>query len=108
MTPPVAMAALPRSIEDSRRSQVIESTIDSLAEVGFVGTTLGEIAGRAGISAGLVAHYFGDKNSLLEATFRSLITRLGDTMRVRQKLAETPRERLQAIIDATLASECFD
>lgn len=108
MTPPVAMAALPRSIEDSRRAQVIESTIDSLAEVGFVGTTLGEIAGRAGISAGLVAHYFGDKNSLLEATFRSLITRLGDTMRVRQKLAESPRERLQAIIDATLASECFD
>ncbi|CAN5686428.1 betaine-aldehyde dehydrogenase [soil metagenome] len=108
MTAPVALATLPRSIEDSRRSQVIESTIDSLAEVGFVGTTLGEIAGRAGISAGLVAHYFGDKNSLLEATFRSLITRLGDTMRVRQKLAESPRERLQAIIDATLASECFD
>jgi len=45
--------------EDARRVQLIEVTIDSLAEVGFVGTTLGEIAGRAGVSPGLVAHYLG-------------------------------------------------
>src|SRR2546430_17465381 len=32
-----------------------------LAEVGYVGTTLAEIARRAGVSPGLVAHYFDDK-----------------------------------------------
>jgi len=52
--------------------QLIEVTIDSLAAVGFVGTTLAEIAGRAGVSPGLVAHYFGDKDGLLEAAFRAL------------------------------------
>ena len=56
--------------EDARRVQLIEVTIDSLAEVGFVGTTLAEIARRAGVSPGLVAHYFGDKDGLLEAAFR--------------------------------------
>ena len=50
----------------------MEVTIDSLAELGYVGTTLAQIAGRAGVSPGLVAHYFGDKDGLLDAAFRSL------------------------------------
>ena len=57
-------------MEETRRSQLIEVTIASLAEVGYVGTTLAQIAGRAGVSPGLVAHYFGDKDGLLDAAFR--------------------------------------
>jgi betaine-aldehyde dehydrogenase len=94
--------------EESRRSQLIEVTIDSLAEVGFVGTTLARIAGRAGVSAGLVAHYFGDKDGLLDAAFRSLARRVGDQVRVRLRNIATPRARIQAIIDANLAPEEFD
>ena len=43
-------------IEDTRRRQLVEVTIDSLAELGYVGTTLAQIAARAGVSPGLVAH----------------------------------------------------
>ena len=71
--------------------QLVEVTIDSLAEVGFVGTTLAEIAGRAGVSPGLVAHYFGDKDGLLEAAFRTLARVVAVRMRERFALAHTPR-----------------
>ena len=94
--------------EESRRSQFIEVTIDSLAEVGYVGTTLARIAGRAGVSPGLVAHYFGDKDGLLDAAFRSLARRVGDQVRARLRNIATPRVRIQAIIDANLAPEEFD
>jgi betaine-aldehyde dehydrogenase len=94
--------------EESRRSQFIEVTIDSLAEVGYVGTTLARIAGRAGVSPGLVAHYFGDKDGLLDAAFRSLARRVGDQVRARLRSIATPRARIQAIIDANLAPEEFD
>src|SRR6516164_1974009 len=94
--------------EDARRVQLIEVTIDSLAEVGFVGTTLAEIAGRAGVSPGLVAHYFGDKDGLLEATFRTLARVVAERMRERFALARTPRARVQAVIDANLGPENFD
>ena len=77
--------------------------IDCLAELGFVGTTLAQIAGRAGVSTGLVAHYFGDKDGLLEAAFRSLSRRVYDGVRARLKQAHTPRGRIQAVIDANLA-----
>jgi betaine-aldehyde dehydrogenase len=94
--------------EESRRSQLIEVTIDSLAEVGFMGTTLARIAGRAGVSPGLVSHYFGDKDGLLDAAFRSLARRVGDQVRARLRNIATPRARIQAIIDANLAPEEFD
>ena len=103
-----AIAPAAGSSDDRRSRQLIEMTIDSLAEVGFVDTTLAKIAGRAGVSAGLVAHYFGDKNGLLEAAFRSLASRLRDNVLTRLSTANGPRERLQAIIDANLAAEEFN
>ncbi|MGH8299865.1 MAG: transcriptional regulator BetI, partial [Steroidobacteraceae bacterium] len=88
--------------------QLIEVTIDSLAEVGYVGSTLAQIAQRAGVSPGLVGHYFGDKDGLLEAAFRTLARRIGERVGERFKLARTPRGRVQAVIDANLAPEEFD
>jgi len=88
--------------------QLVEVTIDSLAEVGYVGTTLAEIARRAGVSPGLVAHYFDDKDGLLEAAFRTLARTLAARVRARLALARTPRGRVQAVIDSNLAPEEFD
>jgi len=95
-------------IEDSRRHQLVEVTIDSLAELGYVGTTLAQIATRAGVSPGLVAHYFGDKDGLLDAAFRSLARRVGNHVRARLRQVSTPRGRIQAVIDANLAPEEFE
>ena len=94
--------------EEARRRQLVEVTIDSLAQVGFVGTTLAEIARRAGVSAGLVAHYFGDKDGLLEAAFRALARPLAARVRARLKLSHSARARVQAVIDVNLAPEEFD
>src|SRR5437879_7181231 len=94
--------------EEARRVQLVEVTIDSLAEVGYVGTTLAEIARRAGVSPGLVAHYFDDKDGLLEAAFRTLARTLAARVRARLAQARTPRARVQAVIDTNLAPEEFD
>src|SRR5580700_7609773 len=95
-------------IEEMRRRELVEVSIDSLAEVGFVGTTLAQIAARAQVSPGLVAHYFDDKDGLLEAAFRSLARRVGTQVRNRLRQVSTERGRIQAIIDANLAPEEFD
>jgi betaine-aldehyde dehydrogenase len=94
--------------EEARRIQLIEVTVDSLAEVGYVGTTLAEIARRAGVSPGLVAHYFDDKDGLLESTFRTLARTLATRVRAKLALASSARGRVQAVIDTNLAPEEFD
>src|ERR1700689_5122066 len=93
------------STEDTRRRQLVEVTIDSLAKLGYVGTTLAQIALRAGVSTGLVAHYFRGKDGLLDAAFRSLATRVGNQGRARLRQVGTPRGPIQAVIEANLASE---
>lgn len=96
------------SPEEGRRRQFIEMTIDSLSECGYVASTLAQIAGRAGVSPGLVAHYFGDKDGLLVAAFRTLSGSLGEAVRARLKQASGPRARVQAVIDANLGAKEFD
>jgi betaine-aldehyde dehydrogenase len=94
--------------EDQRQRQLINATIETLADVGFSACTLGEIARRAGASPGLVAHYFGDKDGLLEATLRYMVTRLGHSAARRLSSIRDPRARVQAVIDATLSPEEFE
>jgi betaine-aldehyde dehydrogenase len=107
--PQAALSGAARDdLEEARRAQLIEVTIDSLAEVGYVGTTLAQIARRAGVSPGLVAHYFDDKDGLLEAAFRTLSRAIARRVRARLALARTPRGRVQAVIDVNLAPEEFD
>ena len=55
-----------------RRRQLIDATIASIHEDGFANTTISGISRRAGLSSGIVAHYFDDKAGLLEATMRKL------------------------------------
>src|SRR5215211_3362121 len=97
-----------RETEDVRRRQLIQATTESLADVGFAACTLGEVAKRAGVSPGLFAHYFGDKDGLLEATLRSMAARLGRSAAARLRAARDARGRIQAVIDANLAPDEFD
>ena len=94
--------------EDVRRRQLIAATIEAIADLGFNATTISEITRRANVSTGLVAFYFGDKDGLLEATLRHLARELSRTAAARLRQATTPRERIQAILDANLGSNQFD
>ncbi len=94
--------------EAARRRQLIEATIETLADVGFNAASLSEIARRANVSTGLFAHYFGDKDGLLEATLRSMAARVARSTAARLRAAATPRARLMAVAGAALADEEFD
>ena len=59
----------PRKLSrETRRAQVIEATIEVLAEQGYARTTLTDVARRAGISHGLVNFHFQTKDALLAET----------------------------------------
>lgn len=96
------------SDEAVRRRQLIEATIETLAEVGFNAASLSEIARRAKVSIGLFAHYFGDKDGLLETTLRFMASRLARSTASGLRAATTRRQRLFAVCEAALADEEFD
>jgi AcrR family transcriptional regulator len=51
----------------ARREQLLEVALDQFAEKGVRGSTIREIAQAAGITEGLIYHYFPSKKALLEA-----------------------------------------
>lgn len=52
--------------KEARKRQIIEATLDLFVERGYYGTKTSQISKRAGISEGLLFHYFPTKEKLLE------------------------------------------
>ncbi|WP_075182510.1 transcriptional regulator BetI [Pantoea sp. 1.19] len=84
-----------------RRRQLIDATLNTINEVGLQDATIAQIARRAGVSTGIISHYFRDKNGLLEATMRDVTAQLRTA--VQQRLRALPdastEVRLCAIVD---------
>jgi AcrR family transcriptional regulator len=60
------MARTPKVVED-RREQIAEAAMRVFAEKGFTRATNKDIAREAGITTGLIYHYFDSKEALLKA-----------------------------------------
>lgn len=94
--------SLPRKQpRNARRTQLIESTIETLAEVGYARTTLTAVARRAGLSHGLVNFHFETKEKLLHET----MVYLGEEYRANWSSAlaaagPSSAERLHALLQA--------
>jgi len=68
-----------------RRGQLIQATLEAVDQVGLNDASIALIARLAGVSGGIISHYFKDKNGLLEATMRHLMMALGEAVSRRQK-----------------------
>ena len=60
------MARTPKVVED-RREQIIDAAMRVFAQKGFVRATNKDVAHEAGITAGLIYHYFESKEALFMA-----------------------------------------
>ncbi len=59
-------------LDQIRRAELVDAAARAIAEDGLERATVARIAARAEISPGIVHHYFGDKQGLIEATMRDL------------------------------------
>lgn len=94
-------------MEPIRRRQLIDATISSIGRYGYSETTVQRISQAAGVSSGIIHHYFGGKGELLEASMRTLLAELRREVVGRLAQATTPRDRLQAIVDGNFAPSQF-
>ncbi|MDX7990140.1 transcriptional regulator BetI [Xenorhabdus littoralis] len=88
-------------MQSIRKQQLIDATLSVVNEVGMQDASIAQIARKAGVSNGIISHYFKDKNGLLEATMRYLLQQLGMAVARRLRLLDhaTPSQRLKAIVE---------
>ncbi|MDZ7717459.1 MAG: TetR/AcrR family transcriptional regulator [Balneolaceae bacterium] len=66
-------------IRQQTQKQIIDSAFELFANEGYSKTSIAAVAKKAGISKGLIYHYFDSKEAILEAIFDQLVS-MGDQM----------------------------
>jgi TetR/AcrR family transcriptional repressor of bet genes len=96
-----------RENPETRRRLLIEAAERCLATHGIQGFTIDRICREAGVSRGLIGHYFAGKDALLAAVYRSsLYGAIMDRM-AKAAGAATPTGRLEATIAAAFQPDTF-
>lgn len=92
----------PRTMSrEARRTQLIESTIETLALRGYSRTTLTEVAKSAGLSHGLVLFHFETKEGLLAETLNYLAEEYRQNwLGALDRVGNDPADQLNALIEA--------
>ncbi len=90
-----------KASKETRRQQLIEATIDSLAKRGYAETTLADVADGAGLSRGIVNFHFESKENLLIATLQFMADEYGAHWSAAlEKAGESAASRLWALVAA--------
>lgn len=90
-----------KASKETRRQQLIEATIDSLAKRGYSETTMADVADGAGLSRGIVNFHFESKEKLLVATLQYMADEYSQHWRAAlQKAGDDPARQLGVLVAA--------
>jgi AcrR family transcriptional regulator len=88
-----------KASKETRRLQLIEATIDSLAKRGYSETTMADVADGAGLSRGIVNFHFESKEKLLIATLQHMADEYSAHWRaILQKAGHDPARQLYSLV----------
>lgn len=103
-----APAAPRKRTRAARRVQLIEATIEVLAERGYARSTLSDVARKAGLSHGLVNFHFQSKELLLEETLGYLSEEYRESWtQALAAAAPHPAAQLDALLRADFSPQLF-
>lgn len=94
-----------RAGEAERRRDLIAATLDVVAEQGLRAATVREISARAGVTGGLIRHYFTSKDQMVQAAYRELMQGMIRSVESAAEHASTEKERLRNFIAANLSQD---
>ena len=88
-----------REGEERRRDALIAAALDLVAEGGPAAATVRAIAQRAGVTPGLIRHYFRTKEDLTRSAYRAVMERMNTAnAAVLETAPPDPEARLAAFI----------
>lgn len=93
--------------EPARRAALVNATISEIGLACSLDVTVGQIARRAGMSTALAHYYFESKDAIFLAAMRHIISEYGRAVRALLHPDQSPRERLSAIVEASLGRDQF-
>ncbi len=90
------------SAAEGKQAQILQAALRVFAAQGYEATRVGDIATEAGVAYGLVYHYFGSKEAVLDAVFREAWGRLLAAITQAEETGETAPEQLELVVKIVL------
>jgi len=94
-------------MEPIRKDALVRATIVEIGRTGSLDVTVSQIAKRAGMSSALAHHYFGSKEQIFLAAMRHILSLYGAEVRGALVMADSPLDRLHAILRANFSNLNF-
>jgi AcrR family transcriptional regulator len=87
---------------DDKRQRILDAAVRVFARQGYETSPVGAVAKEAGVAYGLVYHYFGSKDAVLEAVFREQWGRLLAAVALAEETGESAPEQLGLVVKIVL------
>ena len=91
-------------IQREKRRLILRAAITVFARSGYHTSRVSDVAKEAGVAYGLVYHYFGSKEDLLETIFRRTWSRMLEAVEEVERSEATAREQLAGVARIVLGS----
>lgn len=85
------------ALRSKKRKSIVDAAFELFANHGYARTSISDIAKGAGVSKGLIYHYFRSKEEILQAIYYSLKEMWTEMGAINEQA--TPAERLKAMIE---------
>jgi TetR/AcrR family transcriptional repressor of bet genes len=98
-----------RATQESRREDLINAALKLIGEGGPQAATVRAIADEAGVTAGLIRHYFNTKEELVRSAYQSLMARLNtESSPIPDTDCDDPIQRLAHFVAASITPPIAD
>jgi TetR/AcrR family transcriptional repressor of bet genes len=89
-------------IKDLRRQELLSAAFEVMKRDGLAAATIDKIAREAGVSKGIIHHYFGNKHALIIGVLRHTHAQRKREIMERLRRARSPSERIWAVVSVNL------
>ena len=90
------------AVQRERRRQILDAAVRAFARKGYHGCRVSDVAREAGVAYGLVYHYYGSKEALLEAIFKETWGAMLATVSSVAELDAPAAERVRKVSEIVL------
>jgi TetR/AcrR family transcriptional regulator, fatty acid metabolism regulator protein len=87
---------------EDKRQLILTAAVRVFAAQGYEASRVGDVAKEAGVAYGLVYHYFGSKEAVLEAVFREQWGRLLAAVALAEETGDSAPEQLELVVKIVL------
>ena len=87
---------------DDKPRRILEAAVRVFAAQGYDASRVGDIAREAGVAYGLVYHYYGSKEAVLEAVFREAWGSLLAAVALAEETGESAADQLELVVKIVL------